>query len=58
MPRHTVFLKNRGIRNRVAVRDVLPKAQKDRRVNWCHRHLFVDFTKVILSDETYFHLAW
>ena len=38
------FLKNRSIRNRVAVQDVLPKAQKDRRVNWCHRHFFVDFT--------------
>ena len=39
------FLKNRGIRNRVAVQDVLTNARKDRRVNWCRRHLFVDFTK-------------
>ena len=46
------FLKNRGIRNRVAVQDVLTITQKDRRVNWCRRHLFVDFTKVIFSDET------
>ena len=23
-----------------------------KRVNWCRRHLFVDFTKVISSDET------
>ena len=29
------FLKNRDIRNRVAVQDVLTNAQKDRRVNWC-----------------------
>ena len=44
-------MKNRGIRNRVAVQDVLADAQKDRRVNWCRRHLFLDFTKVISSDE-------
>ena len=48
------FLKNCSIRNRVAVQDVLTNAQKDRRVNWCRRHLFVDFTKVIFSNETYF----
>ena len=45
-------MKNRGIRNRVAVQDVLTIAQNNRRVNWCRRHLFVDFTKVIFSDET------
>ena len=44
------FLKNRDIRNRVAVQDVLPNVQKDRRVNWCCRHLFFDFTKGIFSD--------
>ena len=46
------FLRNRGIRNRVAVQEVLTIAQKVRRVNWCRRRLFVDFTKVIFSDET------
>ena len=45
------FLKNRDIRNRVAVQDVLTNAQKDRRVNWCRRHLFFDFTKGIFSDD-------
>ena len=45
------FLKNRDIRNRVAVQDVLTNAQKDRRVNWCRRHLFFDFTKGIFNDE-------
>ena len=45
------FLKNRDIRNRVAVQDVLTIAQKDRRVNWCSRHLFFDFTKGIFSDD-------
>ena len=45
------FLKNRDIRNRVAVQDVLMNAQKDRRVNRCHRHLFFDFTKGIFSDD-------
>ena len=45
-------MKNRGIPNRVDVQNVLNNAQKDRRVNWCRRHLFVDFTKVIFSDET------
>ena len=44
------FLKNRDIRNRVAVQDVLTNVQKDRRVNWCCRHLFFDFTKGIFSD--------
>ena len=44
------FLKNRGIRNRVAVQDVLTNAQKDR-VHLCRRHLFFDFTKGIFSDE-------
>ena len=44
MPRHTDFLKNRDIRNRVAVQNVLTNAQKDGRVNWCRRHLFFDFT--------------
>ena len=43
-------LKNRDIRNRVAVQDVLTNAQ-DRRVNWCRRHLFFDFTKGIFSDD-------
>ena len=28
MPRHTVFLKDRDIRNRVALQDVLTNAQK------------------------------
>ena len=45
------FLKNSDIRNRVAVQDVLTNAQKDRRVNWCRRHLFFDFTKGIFSDD-------
>ena len=45
------FLKNCDIRNRVAVQDVLTNAQKDRRVNWCRRHLFFDFTKGIFSDD-------
>ena len=45
------FLKNRDIRNRVAVQDVLTNAQKDRRVNWCRRHLFFDFTKGIFSVD-------
>ena len=44
------LLKNRDIRNRVAVQDVLTNAQKDRRVNWCRRHLFFDFTKGISDD--------
>ena len=47
----TTFLKNRDIRNRVAVQDVLTNAQKDRSVNRCRRHLFFDFTKVIFSDN-------
>ena len=34
------FLKNRGIRNRVAEQDGHMNAQKDRRVNWCRRHFF------------------
>ena len=50
MLRHTVFCKNRDIRNRVAVQDVLTNAQKDR-VNWCRRHLFLDFTKSIFGDD-------
>ena len=45
------FLKNRDIRNRVAVQDVLTNAQKDR-VNWCRRHLFFDFTNGILGDDS------
>ena len=45
------FLKNRDIRNRVDVQDVLTNAQKDRRVNWCRRHLFFDFTKGIFGDD-------
>ena len=45
------FLKNRDIRHRVAVKDVLTNAQKDRRVNWWGRHLFFDFTKGIFSDD-------
>ena len=44
------FLKNRDIRNRVAVQGVLTNAQKDMRVNWCRRHLFFDFAKCIFSD--------
>ena len=44
------FSKNRDIGNRVAVQDVLTNAQKDRRVNWCRRHLFFDFTKGISDD--------
>ena len=44
-------LENRDIRNRVAVQDVLTNAQKDRRVNWCRRHLFFDFTKGVFSDD-------
>ena len=32
---HRFFLKNRDIRNRVAVQDVLTNAQNDRRVNCC-----------------------
>ena len=40
------FLKNRDTRNRVAVQDVLTNAQKDRRVNWCRRHLFLTSQKV------------
>ena len=35
------FLKNRDIRNRVAVQDVLTNARNDRRVNWCRRHSFL-----------------
>ena len=46
------FLKNRDIRNRFAVQDVLTNVQKDRRVNWCRSHLFFDFTKEgIFSDD-------
>ena len=45
------FLKNRGIRNRVAVQYVLTIAQKDRRVNWCRRHSFFDLTKGTFSDD-------
>ena len=45
------FLKNGDTRNRVAVQNVLTNAQRDRRVNWCRRHLFFDFTKGIFSDE-------
>ena len=45
------FLKNRDIRNLVAVQDVLTNAQKDRRINWCRQHLFFDFTKGIFSDD-------
>ena len=45
------FLKNRGIRNRVAVQDVHTNARKDRRVNWCRRHFFFGFTKGIFSDD-------
>ena len=45
------FLKNRDIRNRVTVQDVLTSAQKDKRVNWCCRHLFFDFKKGIFSDD-------
>ena len=45
------FLKTRDIRNRVAVQDVLTNAQKDRRLYWCRRHLFFDFTKSIFSDD-------
>ena len=45
------FLKNRDIRNSVVVQDVLTNAQKDRRVNWCRRRLFFDFTKSIFSDD-------
>ena len=44
-------LKNCAIRNSVAVEDVLTNAQKDRRVNWCRRHSFFDFTKGISSDD-------
>ena len=36
---HHFFLKNRGIRDRVAAQDVFTNAQKDRQVTWYRRHL-------------------
>ena len=48
------FLKNRGIRNRVAVQDVLKNAQKDTRVNWCRRYLFDDFTNLFPATKLLF----
>ena len=41
------FLKNRDIRNRVAVQDVHTNVQKDRRDDRCRRHLFLTSQKVV-----------
>ena len=48
------FLRNRGIRNRVAVQDVLTIAQKDRRVNWCRRHIFLTSQNVFSATIKWF----
>ena len=51
MPRHTVFFEKMRHSKSCCCTRRSYECSKDRRVNWCRRHLFFDFTNSIFSND-------